>query len=112
MQRIAVAANDVLGLRHLFLERGIVRREPIATVRSLDQKQQFTVAGMQTVDSLFRQANTERVAEFADLQFDHSSAQKCYYYCNNIYGLSQGSSVHAPLRSEFVLSPRSPPPRV
>jgi hypothetical protein len=69
---IAVAADDVLRLRHFFLEAGIVRLEQVATLRSFDQEQRFTLPGVQTIDDLFRQDNSERVPEFADLEFDQS----------------------------------------
>jgi hypothetical protein len=68
---IAVAADDIVRLCHFFLEAGIVRREQVATLRSFDQEQRLTVPGVQTMDDLFRQDNSERVPEFADLEFDH-----------------------------------------
>src|ERR1700704_1904813 len=105
MKRIAVTANDVLSLRHLFLESGVVRGEPVATVRSFDQEQQFAVASMQTVDRFLGQDNTERVSEFADLKFDHNLSPKCYYYCNNINGPSQGVTLLEPGSNMLVYKP-------
>src|ERR1700692_1695785 len=71
VQSIAIAADDVISFRHLFPEARIVGREPIAAVRSLDQEQRLTVAGVQTIYNLFRQDNSKRISEFADFKFDH-----------------------------------------
>src|SRR5205085_5399093 len=73
VQRVAVAVDNVIRFRHLFLEARIVRCELVAAVWRFDQEQSFAVGGVQTVDDLFRQYNPERVAKFADFEFQHGS---------------------------------------
>jgi hypothetical protein len=70
MQRVAVAAYDVFGCRHLDLKFGIVGRQLVAAVRRFDQIQGFSVGRVQPTDDLFGQNDAKRVTKFADLEFD------------------------------------------
>lgn len=70
VQRIAIARHDVLCLGHFLRELGIVRREAVFSIGFLDQKQWFSIAGLQALDHFLGQDDTERVAEFADLELN------------------------------------------
>ena len=67
VQRIAIAVNDFISLRHLFLEARIGRREPVTAIRSIDQEQRFTLARLQAINDLFWRHHPERVSEFCGL---------------------------------------------
>ncbi|HWO33186.1 MAG TPA: hypothetical protein VNO32_30680 [Candidatus Acidoferrum sp.] len=68
MQRIAIAANDVISLRRLFLEARIVRREPVTAIRSIDQEQRFTVARLQAINGLMTSFGSTTPSEFPNLR--------------------------------------------
>ena len=71
MQSVAVALDDLIRSCQLFLEGWIVWRKLASAFRRFDEKERFTVAGLQAVDHFFRQHNAQRVPEFADFQYNH-----------------------------------------
>ena len=90
MERVAIAFNNIFRLRHFLFKGRIVRGELVATVRRFDQEQGLSIFRVQAVDHLFGQNDTERVADFADLEFDHGKCLFCCYKSNNITALRQG----------------------
>ena len=76
MQRIAVATDDVLGLLRFLLERRVVGRQSVTTIRPLDQKLRRTIFRLQTVNHLFRQHDAQGIAKAPDFQFDHACSPR------------------------------------
>ena len=59
MQRVAVAAADVLDLRHFFLEGGVIG--------CLDQVEALAVSGMKAADDLFGRTTPREFPNFRTL---------------------------------------------
>lgn len=75
MQRVAITADDILRLRHLLLESGIIGDQPVFPARLFGQVERATVFRVQAGDDLSRQHDAQEVAESADFEFDHEPHQ-------------------------------------
>src|SRR5437899_304867 len=70
-RRVAIAADDILRLRHFFLESRIVGSQLIAAIRSFDKEQAFAISRLQSVYGFFGQHYAKRIADSAELELDH-----------------------------------------
>ena len=52
MERVAVAADDIFGLSHFFLECGIVRCELIGAIGRFNEEEAVPFGGLQTAGGL------------------------------------------------------------
>lgn len=89
MQRVAIAPDDLFGFRHFPFKDGIVRRQPVATIRCFDQEQRLSIFRVQAVDNILRQNDAERIAKFADLEFDHEESSNVIIIVITFRGFSK-----------------------
>jgi len=77
-QSVAVTIHDAARYSHLLFELGIPSSELVRSLRGFDQKQSVGLGGVQPLEDFSRQDDTQRIAELADFELDHSN-----YQCDN-----------------------------
>src|ERR1700722_4204332 len=110
MQRVAVAADDLLGLLHLLFERRIVRAELICAVWTFDQEQVVTFGGAQAAHRLLGQYNAKRITNLANFELHHWDLILCYNNCSNLADRAQCpiATREPPISQHSSLPLRSP----
>lgn len=73
VERVAIAVHDLFGLRQLLSKGRIVGRQLVTAVWPFVQVQRFPVLRTKAIDDLLGQDDAERVAKFADFEFDYEA---------------------------------------
>ena len=88
MQGVAVATDDLFGLRHLPLKSGIVGSQLVAAVWRFDQEQGALALVRSRLTTSFGRTTPSELPTLRTLSSTMERLLIGYYYCNNIIGVA------------------------